>query len=144
MPQSQQPSRKNSCISRGLSLLASPEEYDAFVAEFRRDTNSLGIIERTLTTDIANLTWEIGERRQLKAKILAQSYYDEVSRLVCSSLMAAKIEEMQKDSGPAARFKRLQEDDPETTREIRQRAHDAAVRWCEGGEGRSEVCKLLN
>jgi hypothetical protein len=39
MPQAQQPTRRISCISRGLNASESYEEYDELVAAFIRDAN---------------------------------------------------------------------------------------------------------
>lgn len=139
MPQS---FNKNDRISRGLSLLASPEEYDMLIAEFVRDTDARDVVERTYASDAATLTLKIRQNRERKAKILAQAFYHEVNETIWKILINAKIEEMERDDVDAT-LTRLEEDDPKTVQDIRQRAHDAAVRWCESDEGRREVGNLL-
>jgi hypothetical protein len=136
-------SRRQSSIARGISVFASPEEYDELIAEFIRDANPRDVVERKLVTDAGHLSWEIDQHRQMKAKTIAQASYDEISQIVWNSLMHAKIDEIEKHDDAVRGCTWLEENEPDTLKEIKQRAHDAAVRWSESDEGRSEVAKLL-
>jgi hypothetical protein len=151
MPQAQQPTRKNSCISRGLNASESYEEFDELAAAFLRDANPRDIIERTYVTDAVYLTWEIRQYRQLKAKIMTLSYHDELQTVVYHSLFDAKIEAMAKAADiDGANSDEPQKDadeiDSETLREMRQQCRqqgrEIADRWSASDEGPSEVSKL--
>lgn len=151
MPQAQQPTRRISCISRGLNASESYEEYDELVAAFIRDANPRDIIERIYVTDAASLTSEIRRYRRLKAKILTLSYHDKLQTVVFHSLFDAKIEAMAKAADiDAANSDKPQKDadeiDSETLqamrRQCRQQGRDIADRWSASDEGPSDVSKL--